>query len=79
MSGTCRSSMTKSFCPNVPADYQNPTHSHIDVSHYPNLDSIAFLHPAGDIWEDLSSTGAETTTRVGDGCLGIEPVINQIE
>ena len=34
---------------------------------------------AGDIREGLSLTGAETATRIGDGCLGIEALIDQIE
>ena len=34
---------------------------------------------AGDIRQGLSLTGAETATCVGDGCLGIEALIDQIE
>ena len=34
---------------------------------------------AGDIRQGLSLTGAETATRIGDGCLGIEALINQVK
>jgi hypothetical protein len=34
---------------------------------------------AGDFGKGLSLTGAETSPGVGDGCLGIEALRNQIE
>ena len=42
-------------------------------------DDVENIALAGDIRQGLSLTGAETATCVGDGCLGIEALIDQIE
>ena len=42
-------------------------------------DDVENIAPAGDIREGLNLTGAETATRVGNGCLGIEALIDQFE